>query len=163
MQPSRTASPSRIRLAVCGALLVLYTAVVLVITMWPTQPDQSFGAAVERILAFLHRNGLPDWFSITHLEFTANIAMFVPLGFLLALTLPHRVSWLAVLLVPAFSAAIELTQGQYLPQRFATVSDVIANTIGGYLGAVLAAGVRAVVHERDRLVVARALEAASVR
>lgn len=162
MRP-RTASPGRIRLAVCGVLLVLYSAVVLIITMWPSQPDQSFGAAVERILAFLHRNGLPAWFGFTELEFTANIAMFVPLGFLLALTLPSRGAWLSLLLVPAFSMAIEFTQGQYLPERFATVSDVVANTLGGYLGAMLAAGVRAVVHERDRLVVARELEAASVR
>lgn len=153
----RPRSPDRIRLAVCGALLAVYVAVVLVITMWPTQPDQSFASAVERLLGFLHRNGVPAWFGFTQLEFSANIAMFVPLGFLVALTLPHRAAWLAILLVPAFSGLIEFTQGQYLPQRFATVSDLVANTLGGWLGWALAAGLRAVIHERDRLVVAQAL------
>lgn len=159
----KTASPGRIRLAVCGVLLVLYAGVVLVITMWPNQPDQGYASVVERFLGLLHRNGVPEWFSFGELEFTANIAMFVPLGFLLALTLPHRASWLAFLLLPAFSGMIEFIQGQYLPQRFATVSDVVANTLGGYIGAALAGGLRAVVHERDRLVVARALAGVTVR
>ena len=150
-------SPGRIRLAVCGVLLLLYSAVVLTITMWPSQPDQSFAAAVDRLLVFLHRNGVPTWFDITRLEFTANVAMFVPLGLLLALTLPQRAVWLTALLVPAFSGSIEWIQGQYLPQRFGTVTDIIANTIGGYLGVILAIGLRALVHKRDKLVAARLL------
>ncbi len=149
-------SPGRIRLAVCGVLLLLYAAIVLTITMWPSQPDQSFATAVDRLLGFLHRNGVPAWFDLTRLEFTANVAMFVPLGLLLALTLPQRAVWLTALLVPAFSGTIEWFQGQYLPQRFATVSDILANTIGGYFGVVLAIGLRAVVHKRDQLVLARA-------
>jgi len=142
---------------VCGALLALYIGVVLTITMWPTQPDQGYASLVERFIGFLHRSGVPAWFGFGEVEFAANIAMFVPLGFLLALTLSERVTWLSILLLPAFSGVIELTQGQFLTERFATVSDVMANTFGGYIGAVLAIALRAVVHERDRLVVAKAL------
>lgn len=163
MDEPRQVSPGRIRLAVCGVLLALYAGVILLITMWPTQPGQDFASAVDRLIGFLHRNGVPAWVGFGELEFGANVAMFVPLGFLLALTLPQKASWLPILLVPAFSGMIEFTQGQYLPQRFATISDVLANTMGGYLGAVLALGLRAVVHERDRLVIARALSSATVR
>jgi len=137
--------------------LALYLGVVLTITMWPTQPDQAYALFVDRLLGLLHRNGAPAWFGFSELEFTANIAMFVPLGFLLALTLPERESWLSFPLLPAFSVMIEVTQGLFLPERFATVSDVLANTLGGCIGAVLALGLRAVVHERDRLVIARVL------
>jgi glycopeptide antibiotics resistance protein len=156
-------TPGRIRLAVCGALLAIYTGVVLTITMWPTQPDQDYASLVERFIGFMHRNRVPEWFGFGELEFTANIAMFVPLGFLLALTLPARASWLSILLLPAFSGMIELTQGQFLTERFATLSDVVANTSGGYVGALLALGLRAVVHERDRRVIARALAGLPVR
>ena len=156
-------TPGRIRLVVCGVLLALYTGVVLTITMWPTQPDQGYASLVDRLIGLLHRNGVPVWFGFGEFEFSANVAMFVPLGFLLALTLPERVSWLSFPLLPAFSVLIEVTQGLFLPERFATVSDVLANTFGGCIGAVLALGLRAVVHERDRLVIARVLAVVPVR
>ena len=153
----RLASPSRVRLVLCGILLLFYVGVVLLVTMWPTPMDTGFPAAVDRLLAIMHRYGVPEWFGFTKLEFSANVAMFVPLGFLLTLTLPKRGWWVALLLLPAFSGAIELTQGQWLTARFATVSDVIANTLGGWIGLILAALVRAVVHERDRLLIAQVL------
>jgi glycopeptide antibiotics resistance protein len=83
--------------------------------------------------------------------------MFVPLGFLVALTLPKRNWWLALLLIPAFSFGIEVVQGTFLAARFASGQDVLANTIGGYLGAILSFAVRALVHARDRLVITEAL------
>lgn len=124
--------------------------------MWPTPLDQGYESAIERLLAVLHRNGIPEWFGYNKLEFTANVAMFLPLGFLLALTFSERLWWLVLLLVPAFSGVIEYSQGQFLTARFASVGDVLANTLGGYAGAVLAYGLRAVVHARDRLVIAHA-------
>lgn len=147
----RTPSTSSIRLALCGALLLLYVLIVLTATMWPTPLDQNYASAIERVLSVLHRHGLPEWFGYSKLEFSANIAMFVPMGFLLSLTLPQRAWWSVVLLAPAFSGGIELTQGAFLEQRFASVLDVVANTMGGYLGAVLAHALRALVHARDRL------------
>ena len=152
-----TAAPARVRWAVCGALLALYLAVVLVILLWPTQPQQSLASALNRLVGFLHNSGIPAWFDLPALEFTANIAMFVPLGFLVALALPQRAFWWGLLLLPAFSGVLEFSQGFLIPQRLGTLSDVRANTIGGYLGMALAAGLRAVVHLRDRLVVAHAL------
>lgn len=152
-----TAAPARVRWAVCGGLLAPFLAVVLVVLLWPAQPQQNLASALNRLVGFLHSSGVPAWFDLPALEFTANIAMFVPLGFLVALALPRRAFWLGLLLLPAFSGILEFSQGWFIPQRLGTLSDVLANTIGGYLGMALAAGLRAVVHLRDRLVVAPAL------
>jgi len=64
---------------------------------------------------------------------------------------------MVLLLIPAYSGLIEYTQGQWLAARFASGWDVAANTLGGFLGAILAYLLRAVIHARDRLVIARAL------
>ena len=159
MRASREASPSRFRLAICGILLVFYIGAVLTATMWPTPLDAGYEASITRLLELLHRHGVPEWFGYAKLEFSANIAMFVPLGFLLALTLPERAWWVAIVLLPAFSGLIEYTQGEWLDARFASGWDVAANTLGGYAGAVLAYLFRAVIPARDRLVISRALRA----
>jgi glycopeptide antibiotics resistance protein len=145
----------RIGIAVTG--LALYAIVVLAATLSPTPLDAGYDAAIERFLGVLHRNGIPEWFGYSKLEFSANIAMFVPLGFLMALALPRKAVWAAILLIPAFSGAIELFQATFLAARFASVLDVVANTAGGYLGAVLAIVLRAIVDARDRKLIARAL------
>ncbi|KEP72979.1 hypothetical protein HR12_22155, partial [Microbacterium sp. SUBG005] len=105
-------------------------AVVLAATLSPTPIDQGYESAIERVLSILHRNGVPQWFGYRWLEFSANIAMFVPLAYFLSLVFPTRFLWLALPLVPALSVALETLQFFVLPARFATVNDVIANTVG---------------------------------
>ncbi len=153
----RVSAPSRFRLAISGTLLVCYVAIVAAATMWPTPVDTPLVGAITRLLDLLHRHGLPMWFGYGDLEFIANILMFVPLGFLLALALPQRKWWLVVLLIPAVSFGIEIVQGEFLVARFASIWDVAANTFGGYMGAITCYVLRALVHFRDRLVVAEAL------
>jgi VanZ family protein len=148
-------SGARKRIASTG--LFACVAVVLAATLWPTPLDRGYSESITRVLDVMHRNGIPQWFGYDKLEFSANIGMFVPLGFLLALLLPQRVWWLALVICPALSIAIELTQAQLLTQRFATVSDVIANSLGAVIGATFAVALRAVVHARDETVIARAL------
>ncbi|PJJ65727.1 VanZ family protein [Compostimonas suwonensis] len=140
-----------------GAALALCLTLVLVATMWPTPLDQGYEGSIDRLLAVLHRNGVPEWFGYDKLEFSANVLMFVPLGFLLSLLLPAKVWWLALLICPGLSIAIELAQAALLSSRFATVSDVVANSIGAIIGSLVAVSVRALVHSRDQKIVARAL------
>lgn len=155
---TNTAPPkSRARSAVGGVLLVAYVILVLCATMWPTPLDQGYGAAIEKVLDVVHRNGVPQWFGYNKLEFSANVAMFVPLGFLAALLLPARVWWLALIICPALSIGIELTQATFLAARFATVNDVVANSIGAVVGILFAVMLRSAVYERDEKVIARAL------
>jgi glycopeptide antibiotics resistance protein len=136
---------SRVRVVTGTILLALYAGIVLMATMWQTPLDQGYEESIDRVLGVLHRNGIPEWFGYSKLEFTANIAMFVPIGFLVALLLPWRAWWLVFLLVPAFSVGIELLQG------------VVANSLGGVAGAIAAALLRQSVYRRDRIIVARAL------
>jgi glycopeptide antibiotics resistance protein len=131
--------------------------------MWPTPLDQDYGAAVDKFLAVLHRNGIPMWFGYNKLEFSANILMFLPLGFLIALLLPAKTWWLSLLICPAISIGIELTQSVALSARFATITDVIANSIGALIGIFLAVVLRAVIYSRDEKLVARALWEHGVR
>lgn len=132
--------------------LGLCLAVVLAATLSPTPIDQGYESAIERVLSILHRNGVPEWFGYRWLEFSANIAMFVPLAYFLSLVFPTRFLWLALPLVPALSVALETLQFFVLPARFATVNDVIANTVGGWVGVAAAAATVAAVHARDRRV-----------
>lgn len=148
---------SRARSWLGGVMLAAYVVVVLFATMWPTPLDQGYGAAIEKLLAVLHRNGVPEWFGYNKLEFSANILMFVPLGFLVALLLPARAWWLALIICPALSIAIELTQAVALSARFGTITDVISNSIGALVGVFLAVLLRAAVYERDQKLIARTL------
>ena len=148
---------SKARTSIGGVLLVSYVIIILFATMWPTPLDQGYGAAIEKVLDVVHRNGVPEWFGYNKLEFSANVAMFIPLGFLAALLLPARIWWLALLICPALSIAIELTQATFLAARFATVTDVVSNSIGAVIGILIAVVLRSVVYERDQKVLARAL------
>jgi len=153
MKPAK----SRVREWLAVTLLAATVSLVLALTMGPTPLDQGFESTVDRLLAILHRNGVPAWFGYNKLEFSANVLMFIPLGFLISTLLPVRVWWLALIATPILSIAIELTQATLLTARFATVADVLANSIGGLIGAIAAVGLRYVVHKRDEAIVARAL------
>jgi glycopeptide antibiotics resistance protein len=156
-RPRARPRKSRMREWFAGIGLALCLTAVLFATMWPAPLDQVYTFTVTQLLDVLHKYGVPLWFGYTKLEFSANVVMFAPLAFLLTLTQPTRRWWLALVLCPALSGAIELTQAIFLDARFATLTDVLANSIGALLGVVLAVAARAVVHARDEKVVARAL------
>ncbi|WP_195907774.1 VanZ family protein [Microbacterium gorillae] len=148
---------SHLRAWVAGVGLLAYLGVVLAATLSPTPLDKGYGGAIDKVLSVGYRNGLPAWFGYAELEFLANVAMFIPLGFLLGLVLPRRGIWVGILLLPAFSAGVEACQAMFLAARFATIGDVIANSIGGWVGLLAAVIIRALVYARDQKVIARAL------
>lgn len=148
---------SRLRLLIGLAILFAYSGLILAVTLSPTQMDVNYQNAVLRLIEVLHRNGVPTWFGYGEIEFLANVGMFVPFGFIVAILLPQRLSALTVLIGPGFSAFIEHFQGQFLSERVSSVYDIYANSAGAIIGFVLAATLRAIVHSRDRKVVARAI------
>lgn len=72
------------------------------------------------------------------LEILANVALFVPVGLLLAFAAPRLRLWQVTLAGGLMSVLIETVQG-LMPSRFPTLSDVIANTTGTFLGALVTA------------------------
>ena len=69
-------------------------------------------------------------------EAQANVALFVPAGFLLAIVLLSPV--FAVSAGVVGSMAIEWIQQEYLPSRVADVQDVLHNGLGTVVGALVA-------------------------
>lgn len=118
--------------------LIVVVILVLLITLWPTPVDTERAGPVQDLLDTLHRFGLPRWFAYRELEFTANVVMFLPLGVFAGLLIPRRRIWVAALALPTLSIAVECAQLLFLPERYPTVSDVIANSVGAWIGLGLA-------------------------
>lgn len=85
-----------------------------------------------------------EWSQLDGGDALLNVAGFVPLGFGLALWLRRswRCSWIGALLAASVvgagtSVIIELLQ-VYLPMRDSSLADLVGNTVGTLLGAVLA-------------------------
>jgi len=113
--------------------LAAYTVVIALVLGWPT-PTVPVVGTLELVSRWLREAGAPDWVGGSLLEFVCNIALFVPFGLLVALTLQRRPWWLAVLTGFTYSLVAELTQEFFLPHRSGTVSDVVANTTGTAIG-----------------------------
>ena len=124
---------------VARTALVAYIAVVLLIVTWPTPVDADSRGFIKQVLQALHNRDIFPFITYNHIEYTANIAMFIPLAVLLSLWLGRQRWWLAMVACFALSSAIETFQGLFLPSRYATFDDVIANTTGGVIGALLGA------------------------
>lgn len=148
---------SKLRLGLGLVLLVGYTGFIFSVTLSPRQLDVTYQNVVLRLIDALHRNGVPQWFGYGEVEFLANVGMFVPFGFLLAMLLPSRVSWLSLFAGPALSGFVENFQRQFLDERVASIDDVWANSAGTVIGWLLFALIRGVIYSRDRRVIARAL------
>lgn len=100
--------------------------------------DRGASRSIAGLLARLHAHGVPGWVNYALVEFTANIALFLPVGLLGVVLLGSARWWLAVLAGFTASGLIELGQLVFLPARFATPLDMLANTTGAALGALLA-------------------------
>ena len=130
---ARTVSTSSQRLLAVGYVLVLLT-----IVAWPTTVDSELDVAgwwpVRTAAAAL---GVSASTSYAIVEVGANVAMFAPLGWF-AVTLFGVRPWQVVAVAFGMSVVIEVSQSVLHPERFGTVSDVVANTVGAAFGASLA-------------------------
>lgn len=143
---------SRFRRRFVLALLVAYSAFVLVVTLTPQMPGSGVvSRAVHRLLYELQMRGITG-VEFLDIEFLGNIVMFVPLGIFAALLVPKRVWWILLLMGTLFSAAIELFQGAFLPSRFPEWRDIVSNSTGFLIGAAGSVAMRLIVTHRDSLV-----------
>ncbi|GGC99892.1 hypothetical protein GCM10011512_28470 [Tersicoccus solisilvae] len=121
-----------------AVLAIGYAVLVLVLTLRPGRTDPGVDDTLQVIAARLRDAGLA-WADYAAVEWAANVVLFVPAGLLLALLLPGRARWWAVVLGTAASVAIETAQAVFLPGRVASVADVAANTLGTTIGVAIAA------------------------
>ncbi|MDF2991505.1 MAG: hypothetical protein K0S37_2019 [Microbacterium sp.] len=117
--------------------LTCYSAATAAIAFWPTPVDRPAAGLLRRVLLRLHEAGVPPWFDYSFVEVSANVVMFVPLGFLIAALLPRNAAWVAVVVGLLASMTIEIGQWLLLPQRIPAASDVVANTMGSAIGALV--------------------------
>ena len=118
-------------------LLVAYLVTVAFIVLWPSPVDQHAHRTIARILARLQLLGAPKWIDYNLVETSANVVMFVPIGLLAGVQLREGLRWLAVPGAFVVSFLIELFQDTFLPGRFGTMQDVLANTHGAAIGLVI--------------------------
>lgn len=121
------------------ALVAAYLLVVAHLTLAdPSQGAWAFDLA-DRI-ATRASGGALTW---SETEVLANVALFVPLGFLLTLAV-HSAA-VATAACGVLSAGIEYAQLTLLPTRVPTLDDVVHNTLGGLAGALVASACLALV------------------
>jgi glycopeptide antibiotics resistance protein len=125
--------PVRIVLA---TLLVGYVAVMVFIVITPSGATPSRG--LTRVIVELGELGVPDeWRTVSRIDFLANVALLVPPVAAAVVLVPRPTwrDWTAFGFIA--SAAVEATQALFLSEREASFSDVVANTTGALLGAVV--------------------------
>lgn len=138
-------------------LTAAYLALVAWVTLGPQPLDPDESDFLHRLIAHEREALAPrfprfaGWLSYNHVEFAANIAMFVPAGvlFLLLVARRRRRWWVALLLGVAMSVAIESAQ-RVIPGRVSDIRDLIANSLGTLIGVVAALLVSIPAYRRER-------------
>ena len=146
LKPPWSRNPRVLRI-VLGA----YVALLAVVGFFPSPVDRPIDAPLSRIIQWCGQHGL-GFITYARVEFGANIALFVPLGMLLALLFGPRRWWRAPVICFVATVIIELGQGALLPQRVTSIGDVIANTIGGILGTLVAVAIIATAARNRRAI-----------
>ncbi|WP_171013204.1 VanZ family protein [Microbacterium sp. 2FI] len=153
MTDGRLPSTSGPRHTLIAALAIGYGAFLAFVVFWPSPIDQPVESLLNRAIAELHERGVPAFVDYAFIESFANVLLFVPVGLLFGLMIPLRWWPIALLLGPALSGLIEVAQKYLLEDRYSTVEDVIANSIGATIGVFIAVILRAVVKARDDRVI----------
>jgi VanZ family protein len=109
------------------------------IAFWPTPVDRPVQGLLADTLSLLHHRGIPAWLNYQFVEATANVLLFVPVGFVSALSFPEKRWWQVGALGLLVSGCIELGQLLFLHDRFASPTDIVTNMSGSVIGALLSA------------------------
>lgn len=109
------------------------------VAFWPSPIDQPVQGELARLLKFLHTHGIPKWFDYEFVEAAANVVLFVPVGFVATLAFTAKSWWQIGAFGLIVSGCMELGQRLFLDNRFASPLDLVTNTGGAVIGALLAA------------------------
>lgn len=129
----------------------LYLLTVAFMVFWPVHIDSGqVGGVVQETVDTGHSQGwLPLWYGYSHVEWTSNLLMFLPGGFLFTLLLQPARPWLVPLGGLAATASIETIQ-LLMPGRTSSPLDILANALGCVIGWVLALGLLKIVGKHKK-------------
>jgi len=130
--------------------LVVYLVLLGAIGLWLTAVDDPVRGQVNDLVDWLKARGAPEELRYGYVEAAANFAVFVPLGFLVALLLRPVWWFLAGLLGVFISAGIELAQLVLLSGRTPDEIDLLMNSAGAFFGAAVGGLVHLVLRRRRR-------------
>lgn len=114
-----------------------YMGFIGMVTLTPSASAPIPVGLAIRVLDALHRRGFLETVTVDRMEFLANIAMFVPIGVFLLLLVGAERWWIALFL-PFFLTTFIETAQRGIPGRVSDPRDILANTVGGVAGVVLA-------------------------
>ncbi|WP_232496936.1 VanZ family protein [Agromyces humatus] len=125
-----------------AAAAVLYAFALSIVLFWPVHVDGDGGLIrFDGVLGWLGGLGVSPEAGYPLVESVANGVLFLPFGLLVALAAER---WHPVLRVATaaglalgFSIAAETAQGLFLPDRTVDPRDVVANTAGAAIGALV--------------------------
>ncbi|MFF1574429.1 VanZ family protein [Leifsonia sp. NPDC058292] len=118
---------------VLSVVTLVYLLIVGWITLSPQPADATQNRFIRDVIEAIHEFPPTSWVTYLGVEFTANIAMFVPMGILFTLLLGVRRWWLALLIGVAATCLIEGIQ-LFLPTRYSEWRDLVSNTLGTLIG-----------------------------
>jgi len=121
------------RIALTAA--AIYLVGVALVVFWPTPVDRPASGELHLVIDWFHSQGMPKFIGYNQVEFTANIAMFLPMGIIASTWFKN--GWVGLVSGSLASCFIELSQYLFLPHRFASGMDVLANTSGAAIGAAM--------------------------
>lgn len=111
------------------------------VAFWPSPIDQPVQGDLARLLRFLHARGIPRWFDYKFVEAAANVLLFVPVGFVAILAFTRKSWWQVGAFGLTVSGCMEVGQLLFLDHRFASPVDLVTNTGGAVIGALVAKAV----------------------
>jgi glycopeptide antibiotics resistance protein len=115
----------------------VYLGIVGWLTLGPQPLDEEPNGFLFKLLEVLGRESATSWITYNGLEFTANIAMFVPVGLFFLLLLGRSYWFVAVFAGVVLTFAIETAQ-LFLPARVSDPRDLVSNSIGALIGVIAA-------------------------
>ncbi|WP_160147633.1 VanZ family protein [Arthrobacter sp. TS-15] len=114
--------------------MTAYLAGLALVGFWPTPVDRPILGTLSAALKYLHGLGVPGWVNYHLVEYSANVAMFIPLGILAAIALPTKSWWSLAVMGMMASLFVELGQLMFTPTRFTSLGDIVTNTCGAAIG-----------------------------
>lgn len=142
-------------------MTLLYLIGVAFITLGPQPQIASKNGIVMQVLRVLWEHPATDWVTYNGVEFTANIAMFVPIGLFFLLLFGRGRWWVAMGIPFLMTLSIETAQ-IWIPGRVSDIRDVISNTIGAVVGVLIGLAVTAPRARRERAAARSTTTGASV-